>query len=194
MEYKDKDFTGDNIKGQEFIDCRFINCKFAGANLRFTSFNKCTFISCDLSLVLFDLTSFVKCSFLESKLSNLDFSGVQIKECDFSKAIMRGCVLQQLKPGSKNEKKKFNLFGSRFSEADLSGVVFFFCDLKAVDFKHANLENAVFERCSLKEVSLISANICGTNFSDSKMENTKLDLDGFITFGNSKGFILEQVL
>jgi len=26
------------------------------------------------------------------------------------------------------------------------------------------------------------------------MENTKLDLDGFITFGNSKGFILEQIL
>jgi uncharacterized protein YjbI with pentapeptide repeats len=124
----------------------------------------------------------------------LDFSGAQIKDCDFTKTIIRGCVLQQYKTGSKNEKKKFDLTSSKFIEADLSGAVFFFCELKGVSFKHANLESAVFERCNLQEANLINANISGTNFSDSKMGNTKLDLDGFITFGNSKGFVLEQVL
>jgi fluoroquinolone resistance protein len=191
-EFKDKTFAEDEIKGQELIDYHFINCKFIGTSLRFTSFSNCVFTNCDLSSVLLDMTSFVGCKFPESKLSNLDFSRTQLKSCDFSKAVMKNSVLQQLKPGSKNEKKKFDLSKSSFDGTDLSQTLFSLCELKGVSFKKANLSNAVFDRCGLKETSFINANISGINFTDSKIENAKLDLEGFIVFGNSKGFTLES--
>ena len=106
---------------------------------------------------------------------------------------MKNCVLQQLRPGSKNERKKFNLTKSVFDSADLSGTIFFLCELKEASFRNANLENVVFERCNLKGASFINANIGGINFTDCKIEDTKLDLDGFVSFGNSKGFVLEQL-
>jgi uncharacterized protein YjbI with pentapeptide repeats len=116
---------------------------------------------------------------------------VQIKACDFSKTIMRNCGLQQLKIGSKNERRKFDLSTSKFEETDLSGSVFYFCDLKKVNFKKANLERVIFEKCNLKEANLTDANLSGINFSDSKIENTVLDIEGVISFGNSQGFVLK---
>jgi uncharacterized protein YjbI with pentapeptide repeats len=105
---------------------------------------------------------------------------------------MRNCVLQQRKSGSNNEKKKFDLSSSIFTETELAGTIFFLCELKGVNFQKANLENVVFDKCNLKEANLTNANIRGTNFTDSRMENTILDIEGFVIFGNSKGFILEQ--
>lgn len=192
MIYKDHIFTGDEVRGREFIDSEFIRCRFISTNLRFTSFTNCIFQTSDLSSIIFDLTSFVKCSFPESKLSNLDFSEVQLKECNFTSVIMKNCILQQIKTGSNSEKKKFDLSHALFRNADLTGTIFFLCSLKAANFHKANLETAVFENCDLREANLIQAHIAGTTFVNSKIEKTLLDLEGFITFGNSKGFVLEQ--
>ena len=106
---------------------------------------------------------------------------------------MTNCVFHQLKAGSRSERKKFKLDDSVFEGADLAGTAFLFCELKAVSFQKANLENAVFERCNLKDAVFINASISGANFSDSKIENTKLDVEGFIALGTSKGFKLEQM-
>jgi uncharacterized protein YjbI with pentapeptide repeats len=135
----------------------------------------------------------VHCSFPDSKLSNLDFSQVQMKECNFFKTVMKNCVLQQLKAGSKNERKKFNLCKSSFVEADLTGTIFFFCDLKDANFQKATLDDVVFEKCNLQNANFKGASIVGINFTNSKIENTILDIEGFLSFGNSKGFVLEDI-
>jgi uncharacterized protein YjbI with pentapeptide repeats len=105
---------------------------------------------------------------------------------------MKNCVLEQFKTGNKNEKKKFELSNSLFEKADLTGTIFSLCELKEINFQKANLENAVFDKCNLTRANLIDTNINGTTFNDCKIENTILDLEGFITYGNSKGFMLEQ--
>lgn len=106
---------------------------------------------------------------------------------------MKNCILQQLKAGSKNEKKKFNLCKSSFEEADLTGTIFFFCDLKNANFQSATLNDVVFEKCNLRNVNFIGASIVGTNFTNSRIENILLNVEGFLAFGNSKGFILENI-
>lgn len=106
---------------------------------------------------------------------------------------MKNCVFQQLKAGSKSEKKKFDFTHVNFKESDLAESIFSFCDLREANFQKSNLENVIFERCDLKHSKLTSANITGANFSDSNIEGTILDIEGFISFGNSKGFILKQL-
>jgi serine/threonine-protein kinase len=146
-----------------------------------------------MSSVLFDITSFMHCSFPESKLSNLDFSQVKIKDCNFTNAILKNCVFQQQKTGSKNEKKKFDLSHTSFEHADVSRTLFYLCELTKANFQNANLEDAVFDKCDLKGANLSGANITGANFATAKIEKTILDVEGFITFGISKGFVLEQL-
>ena len=135
---------------------------------------------------------FSKCSFPETKLSNLDFSDAQIEECDFSEAIMVNCIFQQLKTGDKNRRKKFSLKKSKFKGADLTSAVFVLCNLGKVSFQNAKLEGAVFEKCDLAQADFTGADINGASFEGSKIEKTKLNLGGFIKFGNSKGFVLEN--
>ncbi|MGI0060220.1 MAG: pentapeptide repeat-containing protein, partial [Nitrosotalea sp.] len=98
-------------------------------------------------------------------LSNLDFTDVQIKECNFAKTVMKNCVMQQLKTGSKNEKKKFDLRSCIFENADLSDTVFSFCDLKSVSFHKANLERAVFDKCNVTGANFSNATITGVSFT-----------------------------
>jgi len=139
------------------------------------------------------MTSFVGCSFPETKLSNLDFSDVSVKNCNFAHAIIKYSVFEQRRSGTKNERKTFNLSKVVFDETELTGTIFSSCNLEGAGFQKANLESVVFEKCNLKEANLGGANISGTNFSDSKIDHTILDFEGFITFGNSKGFSLEQL-
>ncbi len=192
MHYKDEIFSADELKGQEVAEYQFVNCRFIGTNLRFSSFTNCEFRSCDLSSILSDMTSFENCRFPESKLNGLDFAEIQLKQCNFTAAVMKNCIVQQMKAGCKNEKKKFDLSHTAFDEAELSGTIFFWCELRNASFQHANLENVVFDRCDLKQANFTSAITRGTNFTDSKIENTILNVEGFLAFGNSKGFVLEQ--
>ncbi|KKQ45773.1 MAG: hypothetical protein US62_C0009G0004 [Candidatus Woesebacteria bacterium GW2011_GWA1_37_8] len=82
--------------------------------------------------------------------------------------------------------------GSNFENTDLMGTVFSFCNLEKVVFKDSVLVGCVFEKCNLKETDFSSANIESVNFENSKIDKTILDIEGFIKFGNSKGFVLSK--
>ena len=116
---RDKKFTKQELKGEDFDDCSFVSCKFSEVNLRFTGFDNCKFEGCDFSGVMFDMTSFIKCSFSGSKLSNLDFSEVGIKECDFSEAVIKNSIFHQRKKGSKFEKSVLDLRSCKFNKTNL---------------------------------------------------------------------------
>ncbi|MEK7169064.1 MAG: pentapeptide repeat-containing protein, partial [Patescibacteria group bacterium] len=90
----------------------------------------------------------------------------------------------------KNETKKLDLKGCIFNNTNLNNSAFIFNDLEKVDFEGSDLSSVVFERCNLKEANLSGCNITGTGFENCNIDKTILDVSGFISYGNSKGFIL----
>ncbi len=187
MNHKNKIFK--SLKGEDFSKTKFENCKFQG-EISFTSFKECKFISCDFSNALLRLSSFTNCSFSLSKLSNLDFGNVSVNDCDFSNAVFENTIFQKI--SGKFNRKKFDLRSCKFENVDLVSSVFSFCNLEKVSFKNSDLRQAVFELCDLKETNFSQANIEATSFRDCTIDRTILDLEGFIKFGSSKGFILSN--
>lgn len=44
----------------------------------------------------------------------------------------------------------------------------------------------------MEKTDLRGADISGTNFENSRISQTIIDMDGFIKFGQLKGFVLEE--
>jgi len=191
MIYNKREFSLKELQGEDFSDTTFKSCKFIGLTLKFTNFGSCIFENCDFSESIFESVGFSGCSFPESKLSFLDFSNTSFQNCDFAESVAENCIFQKLKGGSKSERKKFDLRSCNFEEASLSGSVFVMCNLDKVNFQKSILENAVFERCSLEETDFTGAKINGCGFSDCLLKKTYLDINGFIDYGNTKGFSLK---
>jgi uncharacterized protein YjbI with pentapeptide repeats len=181
MIYKNKTFTQNDLKGKDFNGDTFEHCIFVG-EIKFVNFSECIFKNSDFSQGLYNIVSFFDCSFPDSKLSNIDFSNISIENCDFTDSILENCVLRK--------KKKFNLKSVTFENTKLSGAVFVFCNLEGQKIKNCDLTSVVFERCNLKNTDFTESKIDGIGFEDCNIENTVLDLNGFISYGNSKGFIV----
>ena len=125
------------------------------------------------------------------KYDRENFAQGTLKECDFTNAIIRGSVFYRLKTGSKNLKIKWDLTSCVFEKADLSETIYIRCDLGSVSFFESILKNAVFEACHLTKTSFLGADIGGTSFENSKIDKTYLDMNGFVHFGQARGFVLE---
>lgn len=70
--------------------------------------------------------------------------------------------------------------------------MFIKCKLDKVNFREANLEKVIFDHCSLSKADLSGAKIEGISFEGSTIETTYLNLEGFLSFGISKGFVLKE--
>ena len=112
-------FKEEDVKGGDFNDTAFKNCKFISLGFRFVNFHNCTFENCDFSESLFDSVGFSDCFFPESKLSFLDFSNTSIQNCSFANSLAENCIFQKLKAGSKSEAKRLILG----SAVDINGEV-----------------------------------------------------------------------
>lgn len=64
------------------------------------------------------------------------------------------------------------------------------CDLTATDFGGAVLERVVFDRCTVKRTDFTGAMMDGVRFAECRIEKAILDLQGFISVGQSIGFEL----
>jgi len=190
--HKKQIYAEEDVGGESFDNVKFVNCRFCGINLRFTSFSKCAFDNCDLSGSAFESVNFSNCKFIESKLSFIDFAEIALKGCSFEKCVMENCIFQQFKNSSKNERKKLNFRNFSFNEVNLTGSVFAFCDLDEASFERSNLVAVVFERCSLKNTNFSGSDIEGAVFETCLIKGAKLDIDGFLKFGASHGFVLEN--
>lgn len=189
MNYKSKTFSNNDLGGNDFDSQIFESCKFIG-DIKFVNFNNCKFIDCDLSEALFNIASFTNCIFSGSKLSNIDFSDIRIKDCNFSDAVMENCIFQKILV--KNEIKKLDLRGCTFDNTYLKNSAFIFCDLEKVNFEGSELTSVVFERSNLKETNLNRCKIDGIGFENCNIDKTVLDISGFISYGNSKGFVISS--
>lgn len=192
MIYKKKIFTEKDVHGRDFNDSVFETCKFVGITFRFTNFNDCKFESCDFSESIFDSIGFSGCKFPDSKISFLDFGTTSVINCDFGQAVAEGCIFQKLKIGSKSERRNFDLRSCNFQNTDLKSSIFIMCNLSKLKFTNSVLENAVFERCNLEETDFQNAKLSACGFNDCILKKTILDINGFIDFGASKGFILSN--
>jgi len=61
-----------------------------------------------------------------------------------------------------------------------------------MDLTHVNFEKAIFDYCKLKGTSFTDSNTTGVSFQNCQISQTILDLEGFIQFGLSKGFKLNN--
>jgi len=111
-------------------------------------------------------------------------------KCDFSSAVIENSVFQHMKTGTKGETVRYDLRECRFANASLLNTIWVKCDLGKVDFDSAKLAGAVFDKCKLTETKFAGADIAGTNFEGSVVDKTELDYQGFVQYGNSKGFKL----
>lgn len=190
--YKNLALSKDEFKGQRVDGKKFEACHFRGVVMRFSEFNKCEFVGCDFSGCTFDQTWFSTCSFPESKLSNQDFREVEFEKCDFKNAVVVNSVFQKFRNGETRERRKWDLRSCKFVETDLSGTVFAYCVLTKLKFERSLLERTVFENCDLRGADFTNANISGASFEKSLLSEVILDIDGFIKYGNSKGFVLSS--
>lgn len=190
--YKEKIWEQGALSGKQFEGDIFLACRMTGVKLKFSAFTKCRFERCDFGGVMFDGTSFEECSFPESKLSYLDFGPVTFVKCDFRKAVIQNAVFQKRKTGSKDELTWNNLRECLFGEAELSNSIFVKCNLEGADFTRAKLTGAAFDRSNLRKAKLTGADISGTSFEGSTVDKTELDYQGFVQYGNSRGFVLGQ--
>lgn len=175
----------------DFINSNFESCKFINLTFKFTNFESCTFVNCDFSGSLFESAGFSGCSFPETKLSYIDLGTVSIFNCNFHKAVAENCIFQKLKIGSKTERLTLDLRSCNFRESNLKGSIFVKCNLAKTVFDLANLENTVFESCNLEEADLTETKIAGAGFVNCRVKKTYLDVNGFIDFGSSQGFVLK---
>lgn len=188
--WKGKIFTNPELK-DDFEDCVFETCRFSELEFKFTNFKNCVFKDCDFAGSTFDSVGFFKCSFPGSKLSFTDFGNVSIQNCNFDEALMENCIFQKIKGGSKTERKTLDLKTSSFVNTNLSSSVFIMCNLSEVDFNKSILESSVFEKCDLTKTDFTEAKLLGAGFTDCRIKETALDMNGFIDFGSSHGFILK---
>jgi len=191
MVFKNEIFTQESLEGNDHDNSEFLACRFIG-DFKFLNFNKCKFTDCDLSQAIFATTSFTECSFPGTKLNNLDFGDIGIFSCNFSKGVMENCIFQKVVGKGNSKRKSMDLRGCLFEETDLNRSVFAFCNLEEVSFSKSNLESVVFELSNLKKTNFSKSNINGATFENCKIDETILDIQGFISFGSSKGFVLNN--
>lgn len=191
MIYKRKIFNEKEVHSRDYNDSIFEACKFSGITFKFSNFVNCIFKSCDFSESYLDLVSFSKCKFPGTKLSFLDFSNTSLMDRNFEQGVMKACIFQKLKAGSKTDRKNYDIRTCNFSNTDLEGTAFVFCNLEKVNFIDSNLTNVIFDRCNLADADMSGANLTSTGFENSKTKNTLLDINGFVSIGASRGFVLK---
>ncbi|MFC1600577.1 pentapeptide repeat-containing protein [Patescibacteria group bacterium] len=104
---------------------------------------------------------------------------------------MKNSVFQKLKTKDRNTRVKFSLKKCTFEKTDLSRAVFVKCDLKNVSFAESLLKDAVFDSCWLEEAVFRGADIAGCGFENCKIDKTVLDMNSFLQYGRSKGFVFD---
>lgn len=119
------DWTGSDLSGFAFIDCRFEKCNLSNTALVQTRISGCNFTQCKCIGTYFDKSSpaIFSAFFTNTVLDLSGFHGLNLKSCRFL-----NCSLQEVD----------------FSEANLSGLQLDNCNLAGALFDHSRLEGTDF--------------------------------------------------
>lgn len=191
MIWKSKHIGEKQLVGVRLVNDSFLNLRFAGVELKLSSFEKCLFKECDFSGVIIQDSGFIEVDFQGSRISNLDLSVGYFKGDKFDEVVAEGTVFRQLRK-SDEKLEWMDMRKTSFVKADLSSAIFMKCRLNEADFRGAKLERCVFEGCDLSEANFSEAQLAGVNFEGSRIDKTVLDMSGFVSLGQAKGFVLSD--
>ncbi|QHO63626.1 pentapeptide repeat-containing protein [Candidatus Chazhemtobacterium aquaticus] len=191
MIWKSKHIGEKQLVGVRLVNDSFLNLRFAGVELKLSSFEKCLFKECDFSGVIIQDSGFIDVDFQGSRISNLDLSVGYFKGVKFDEVVAEGTVFRQLRK-SDEKLEWMDMRKTSFVKADLSSAIFMKCRLNEADFRGAKLERCVFEGCDLSEANFSEAQLAGVNFEGSRIDKTVLDMSGFVSLGQAKGFVLSD--
>lgn len=191
MIWKSKHIGEKQLAGVRLVNDSFLNLRLAGVELRLSSFEKCLFKECDFSGVIIQDSGFIEVDFQGSRISNLDLSVGYFKGAKFDEVVAEGTVFRQLRK-SDEKLEWMDMRKTSFVKADLSSAIFMKCRLNEADFRGAKLERCVFEGCDLSGANFCEAQLAGVNFEGSRIDKTILDMSGFVSLGQTKGFVLSD--
>jgi len=189
--WKSKHIGEKQLVGVRLVNDSFLNLRFAGVELRLSSFEKCLFKECDFSGVIIQDSGFIDVDFQGSRISNLDLSVGYFKGVKFDEVVAEATVFRQLRK-SDEKLEWMDMRKTSFVKADLSSAIFMKCRLNEADFRGAKLERCVFEGCDLSGANFSEAQLAGVNFEGSRIDKTVLDISGFVSLGQAKGFVLSD--
>lgn len=142
-------FTGNDIKGHEFLSCVFKSCDFTGVDCTFTNFHRCKFAACNLSMIQLKNATMNAAAFKGCKLMGVDFS--ECKDLLFSVAF-DSCILDY----------------ASFTGKKMPKTKFIDCSLKEASFSLCTLTDAVFEQAELWGAIFNQTNLGGANFATAR--------------------------
>lgn len=132
------------IRGKEFYECTFIQCRFIEATFSSCKFIDCTFKNCDLSNMKINMTRFRDLKSEDSKWVGVNFTNAEsVSHLNFIR-----CVLNY----------------SNFLGLDLRRSKFEHCVAREVDFRQANLTEAVCTGTDFSGTQFASTNLTKADF------------------------------
>jgi len=146
QEYKNLQFSHEELPIGEYDNCVFINCIFTEIDLDHYHFVECQFMNCDLSNTSIHNTIFRDVNFKACKLLGLQFNACN----DFLySATFDQCQLRL----------------ASFYKRNLKNSQFINCQLHEVDFAEANLSQTVLRNCDLRMALFDRTNLEKTDLS-----------------------------
>lgn len=143
--FKDKTYSGPEMRAKEFDGCTFEKCNMTECDLSETYFRDCVFVGCNFAMAKFDNTLLKDCVFENCKLSGVEFGATN----PFMFAIeCRKCMMNYVSfVKNRLEKARFSgcqITDALFSECNLQKAVFHDCDLTNTVFMQNNLQKSDF--------------------------------------------------
>lgn len=144
--FKNINYTEENLKKGDYEYCTFINCKFIKSDFSDINFVECTFENCDLSNAKVANTTFKGVRFKGCKLQ-----GIRFDECNnFLLSIEMDACQANFSVFTKLPLMKMRFADSSFRESDFSGADLSDTTITNCDLFGAVFENTIFERTDLR--------------------------------------------
>lgn len=138
-------YGADEISGQLFLRCHFLECIFEGENID-VAFEHCSFEACTFSDVTLQSSGFFACS-----LETADFHRANFDHSSFVDCNLRAANFIET-----------SLFGTNITRTEIDGAEFLDCDLKY----------AIFEDCDLASVKFDDSDLSGADLESSRHVDT----------------------
>lgn len=141
--FQDLIVRGSEFEQRHFDECRFQTCDFSEAVFTNCSFSDCHFTNCNLSMMKIPGCQINNCTFEDCKMIGMDWTAAEwrktrsTKKVNFSTTFTR-CTMDY------SIFIAMNLVGIKFTTCSLKDVGFESADMQSADFGDSDLERALF--------------------------------------------------
>lgn len=174
------------LRGAEYNDCTFKNCRWNGVRIENCSFLSCTFERCTWSGVVFSF----------SQMSDAWFSGCAFRSISWGGLQGRSALVQ---PFGKTERCEFryNEFSGMtltrfdFSDCRFGDCTFDDCRLAGADFRGVPLGRTQFSRCDLEKADFREATEYIIDPTTNRLRGARFSFPDVVALLNGFGLKIE---